>query len=167
MTAVPTWSTGREPSPDEFTFITDVRRYRAADQSKSDTTLIDDDTFTFTPDLNTVWAIDIHLMYSAGTTGDLKYSYTWPAGAAFPHSKLGYTTALAFEAVAFNTPASGDVYAAGGNGGGAILVARVSGVLTMATTAGSWKFRFAQNATDAATATTLRKGSWMRAMRLG
>jgi len=168
---VPSFFAGQDPTAAQFQQLSDaitaavVTKVKASDQSVSNATtgatLVNDTDLYAAVAASTTYAVEAVILYAAGTTPDMKVTFTWPAGATMPWGLLGYTTALAFQAVAFSAPASGTTFSVGGNTVSNDLILYLSGTLTVGTTAGTLQFQFAQNTADAAL-TTVRAGSWLR-----
>jgi hypothetical protein len=144
-----------------------VRR-KTADQSvTSQTTLQNDTDFVFPIAANEEWIADYSIDAGASilTTG-LKLGITIPAGATINATADGISSAGAIT-ISGRTAASGLVmdftiafWTAGGNG-----TFRMNAWILNGATAGSITAQFAQS-TSVATATTLRKGSHMTAVRI-
>jgi len=166
--AVPTFYAGQEPTAAQLQQLSDAItgdetiKVKAADQTVSNATsgatLVNDDTLYAAVAASTTYAVKAIIFYAAGTTPDMKITFTWPSGATMPWGLTGYTTALAYQAVAFSAPASGTTFSVGGNGTSNDLLLIIEGTLTVSTTAGTLQFQFAQNTADATT-TTVRAGS--------
>lgn len=126
-------------------------------QSKtSDTALGNVTQMVVTPDINTTYRIHCLVYYTAGGTGDLKLSFTFPAGATLYWGACNY--AAVGNLVSFGTQlaAASDstLFVEGATAAHVII----NGVLVMGATAGNLQLRFAQN-TSNGTATQILNGS--------
>lgn len=156
-----TLPSGHVVTADELAARQTTIAIKTVDESlASNTTLQNDDELFVTVAANTTYKVEAVLIYSGATTGDMKVAFTWPTSATMPWGLLGYTTALAFQAVAFSAPSSGTPFSVGCNGAGNDLVLYLSGTLTVGSTAGTLQIQWAQAASDA-TATIVRAGSWL------
>jgi hypothetical protein len=137
------------------------RTVKGSTGSVANTTLINDGDFAWAAAANTDYTLWMWLLYDAGTTGDLKYTFTFPTGATCQWGHIAANTAMTMQAVAFSAPASGTVFSIGGNGAGQDLVALVMGHFSIGATAGTVQFQWAESAADA-TPTRIKQGSFAR-----
>ena len=136
-------------------------KIKSADQSVSaSTTLVDCDDLVVPVAANTNYAIDACIFFTAGTTGDIKFAFTCPSGAAIRWGMIhesGGAGAIDLSALQLS---SGDTEASDGLGASETW-ARISGRISVGATAGNLQFQFAQN-TSNGTASTVEEGSWLR-----
>jgi hypothetical protein len=160
----PSWLAGQRVKASQLQLLSDaVPRIirKTADQSKANTTLVNDAELLAAVEANTAYDVLVKLIYAAGTTGDLKVGFTWPSLATFPWGLIGNTSAMVFQAVSFSLPASGTTFALGGNTTANDLFVFIGGTLTVGANAGNLRLQFAQNASDAGNNTTIKAGSSM------
>lgn len=147
---------------------------KSADESlASSTTIQDDDHLFFTPILNTDYWITMFVIYDGAgpdpTLGDLKISWSVPTGSTFDYISDGLISTAT--SGVFDVSRSAQIAPAGGNptpgtiGTSSPVTALIKGVFRMGGTAGTFRFRWAQN-TSNATATRVRAGSCLIARRL-
>lgn len=174
MTARPTFPSGHEPSPDEFSFLVPLAGYKTSDTSRSNTaTLANDPDLLITPPVSTVWAIQGVLIIEGGSVGDMKIAFSFPTGATLTWGLIdnptGITTPYTSNTVftgAFGSATSGSsFFSAGLIGAGSQFYTPVGGLLTMGSTAGNLTVQWAQNTSDG-TAATMKAGSWLMGWRL-
>lgn len=144
---------------------------KAANESVlSSTALQDDDELFLTVEASAVYEILTLVNYSSGTTEDFKYDFTGPAGSDFfyaPNSgdpaDNDQFTLTNYGLATFGTGVStnGDSLAAANP-----HVMYPYGLLRTSVTAGTFRFRFAQNTSGAGTAAICRAGSFMVARRV-
>jgi len=149
---------------------------KSADQSvTSSITLIDDTELTLPCVANASYIFDTYLMWVGNETGDIKFGFSFPVPGTFHFGGIGPNEADAgFNAggtrgtgewFARNnlsaSPTSSIQYA----GSTAVLTARIGGSLVTTSGTGSITLRWAQD-TSNATATTVKKGSWMSLQRI-
>lgn len=136
----------------------------------ADTSRPNDAAFTSDPHLsvpvaaNTRYAVLYHLVYQAGTTGQMKMRLTFPAGATFEAGTWGYEPGT-FDWQAAAVLSGGSPYAlvSGLVGGSANVPTLVTGALHVGSTAGTLDLQWGQTVSNG-TATILRKGSWVQAL---
>ncbi|MES2211410.1 MAG: hypothetical protein V4515_14700 [Chloroflexota bacterium] len=134
----------------------------------STTTYADDPHLSSIPvAASAVYIVEMHGVYQAGATPQIKFQMTFPVGATMEAGSWEYdpgtddwapTTVLSQ-----SSPAA---FVAGLLGTGANVPFRLTGSLHMGSTAGNLALQWAQNVSNA-TASALRKGSWMRTTRVG
>lgn len=171
----------------DFTFLesppaSDFNRYfmqqefirKTSNESVSNTTTVqDDDQLFFTPILNTDYWITMYIIYDgpgpSPTEADLKISWSVPTGSTFDYISDAITS-LATGGV-YDVSRTAQIAPAGGTPGAGTLgtgspaVALVKGLFRMGSTAGTFRFRWAQ-ITANATAVTVRANSCLIARRL-
>lgn len=91
------------------------------------------------------------IYYSSSTTADIKFAFTFPAGAGMIWTVLGVVTGgtSSGDATFATAFASDSALAIGGNGVSTNLACQVEGIYVAGGTAGNLQFRAAQNAADA------------------
>lgn len=151
----------------------DFVRKLSNESVSSSTTVQDDDELFFTPILNTDYWVTMYIIYDGPgptpTEGDLKISWTVPTGSTFDYVSDAITS-LATSGV-FDVSRTAQIAPAGGTPGAGTLgvsspaVALVKGIFRMGSTAGQFKFRWAQ-ITSNGTAVTVRANSCLIARRL-
>lgn len=138
-----------------------TRTVKGATASVANTTLANDSDFAWPVTANTEYTLWMWLLYDAGTTGDLKYTFTFPSGATCQWGHIAANTSMTMQAVAFSAPASGTPFSIGGNAAGQDLVALVMGHFAIGSTAGTIQFQWAEAASDA-TPSRIKQGSFAR-----
>jgi hypothetical protein len=137
---------------------------KTADENlTSNTTLQDDDELAIAVRASAWYGLNGMIRYAAGTTGDIKFGWSGPASAALQWAWSGVDTSLA----STNTGelGIGDSSALGGAGSSFTQIARLTGFLQVAGTAGTLTFRWAQNTSDG-TASSVKTGSWIQLTRM-
>lgn len=135
-----------------------------ADTSKTDaTTFVTATGMSFTPGINTVWAISGVLEYTASATGGVGYKPSYPAGATMHGTTFGYDTS---PTTAFKMEQQNGLLRTFGGRGATVSTVYVDTVLTMGATAGTWAWQFRQAALDASVATITLAGSYLIAAQL-
>lgn len=113
---------------------------------------------------------DLTLFYDSSAAADIKFAFTWPAGAFARWGVNGPSTAVASgvgTTVFSTTTTSGAAIVLGGNGGGAanIVMALIRGTILMGGTAGNLQLQFAQQVAEA-TNTFIRSDTRMQVWRV-
>jgi hypothetical protein len=140
-----------------------------AQLANANTTLFND-THLFLPMQTNAWyALDGMLVWESGTTGDIKFGWTVPAGAFMQRwSLIGIdttaTTLIGVTNVGISSSA-GTTLARGGVAVGTMEVGHLQGLVQTAGTAGNLQLQWAQNASEAVN-TRLKQYSWIRLMRV-
>jgi hypothetical protein len=124
----------------------------------SSTTLQDDNDFTFELKANTTYAINSTGVFSAPSSGGIKWAFSAPSGSSgrlFIHS-LNASSGEYFDV---------DILTGAGNSAAAIgatsfFTTIMHGFITTSSTAGTFTFQWAQN-TSNATGTYIERGSTM------
>jgi hypothetical protein len=131
---------------------------KASDQGvTSSTTLVTDNTLTWPVTANTNYLFDMYLIYTGGTAGDIKIGWAVPSGSTMSWAGEGLDEDLTYKNVGALTETSVSPYGAVSTSSGRMIL--VAGFLSVASTAGNFAVRFAQNASSATT-TTMRAGSF-------
>jgi hypothetical protein len=155
-----TWSAGETLTAANFnTHIRDNSNMamhtlarKTADQIVNNSTTLVNDTHLFVPTLaNEVWLIDAWLLYDSGTTPDIKFAWTVPAGATFSWGASSSDSGAANWAnigspVALATTGS---MAFSCLGAGTIQGAALTGIAVIGGTAGNVQLQWAQNTLNA------------------
>ncbi|WP_267244339.1 hypothetical protein [Streptomyces sp. PR69] len=139
---------------------------KTADQSvTSSIAVVDDDHLTLTVEANSVYAFDTYLDADGDTGGDLRLTFTGPAGASGSWTpdgiSLGNANNIGQVKRSRNALAAEDsvgILPAG-------TIVTPSGQITTGGTAGALTLRWAQD-TSSATPTRLLAGSWLRVTKL-
>ena len=135
------------------------RSWLSSDSSGSVTTTVANVTgLAIAMEASSTYFYTSFIIYSGSATGDLSWSHTVPSGAS-----MKYGDATNFYA---NAATTADVWSGAGVG---IANARAFGLLgyiTVGATAGNLQARYAQAALDAANATVIHAGSWMKLERV-
>lgn len=166
------FTAGQLPTADELNFLVDIYAEKAADESvTSSATVQDDDHLAVTMQASCTYTLDYWLVsISASDTPDFKMGWTLPSGATMDFGAIGlFTTVAASTAgsvetqavLAATTPTATISY--GAVNGNTIVIGR--GRVITSTTPGTLQLQWAQ-ATSNATATTLKKGSWIKIRRV-
>lgn len=131
---------------------------KAADQiaTQSSTTFQDDNTLYFNANANTTYVFDAWIpVNDTNATADLKYTFTIPTSATIS-AITSYNSATA-TLTSCNITSSGQTCAVTANN--ANLFIQVKGSVTVAGTAGTVRFRFAQNGAAAVNYPLVKKGA--------
>jgi hypothetical protein len=153
------WNSGVR---DNFLAVMHPIVIKSADESVTSSTTIQDDNELILPvGVSEVWQFLFNLLIVGNTTGDIKFSYTQPAGAV---TTMGVTyenaaAAAGYRAVLVN-PSETDMA-----NNTTQRVVPLGGVIVNSTNAGNLTLQWAQNTSDG-TATTIRKYSTLWAARL-
>jgi hypothetical protein len=150
--------------------ITEVRPVFArkpADEQITNNTLQNDDHLALAVAANTVYALSGWLVVnSTSEAPDFKVAFTFPTDAVISYSARGLiasasgTTAAAIETVAKMDQTSPSASIASGVVNDTHSI-RIDGLLVVGSTAGTLQLQWAQANTNA-TATTVKKNSWIR-----
>jgi hypothetical protein len=158
-----------DPVDGEFTvLVVEATRtkYKAADQQVTSSIAVVDDThLTLSVDANSVYGFDLFLDADGDSLGDLRLTFTGPAGATGVWTPDGIS--LGNGNNIGNVKRSRNALAAEDSVGilPAGTIVTPSGQITTGATAGNLTLRWAQDAAHA-TPTILRAGSWMRVTKL-
>lgn len=138
------------------------KKTKTADTSRASTATYANDPHLSVPVLaNTVYSFELYGLYQAGATGQFKVQVTMPAGATMEAGSWHYdpgTDEWAPIATALASPAQ---FVTGLVGTGNNLPFKLRGSVHVGATAGNVVLQWAQT-TSNATATILRKGTWMK-----
>ncbi len=147
-----------------------VRKPTEVQVVNNSTAFVNDDALLVPMQINARYVLDGLLVYDSGTTGDIKFDWTGPAGFAVPRWTVTSidtgTAALAGNFNAGQSAAAATALARGGAGIGTFVAATLWGQVTTAGTAGNLQLRWAQNALEAVN-TRIKTDSWIRLLRVG
>ncbi|MFE7947421.1 hypothetical protein [Streptomyces sp. NPDC057426] len=168
MSKYPVFLAGMRATADLLTSSQpDVVTKTATESVTSSTTLQDDDELFVSVEANATYVVDMMLIHSSATAGDIKIGWSVPAGASFSWTGQGASnTATSSFTVADSNMAGRNAAESLEFGGGAGTATRadVSGTLITSATAGALQFQWAQRVSDA-TATQVRAGTWLSVRR--
>lgn len=161
--ALPVFSTGQVPTATEVNtwFVNITIASKAGDTGRtSTTTLADDPDLSVAVSANATYYALVLLRHNSQPAGDLKYTFTGPAGASFDHvaETLSAAATLFTDDQLFGSALT-DIIASGGIAGVNVPI-RCEGLLITSGTAGNFKLQWAQNTSNAG-ASTVRAGSFM------
>lgn len=137
---------------------------------QSNTTLENITELVLTPSINTSYQLLGCFLYASGTTADIQFGFTFPAGVSMDYSSMGLgpTAAADTEMQSINqvayTSGLGKQY--GGRGTAVVRLVMYSAVFIMGSTAGSLQAQAAQ-VTSTAETETVRAGSTMMLLKVG
>lgn len=150
-------------------FAQQVLAYKTGDEIvNNSTTLQNDDHLSVAVSASTVYRVDAMLVYQSGTTPDIKWQFTGPAGAVMTGGFLIATTAATDATGEIDVGASASILSsAHGRGGtGSVVIGMFFGLLVVSTTAGTLQLQWAQNTLNA-TDTTVYTNSYLHAIKRG
>ena len=127
---------------------------KAADETVNNSTALQNDDLLFSPlaASSGTYQFELNLLYSATTVADIKFAFTWPAGATAFWSAIGLATGsatLTGDATFSFINVSGTSVAFGGIGAGAPVPIRIFGNIAMGGTAGNLQLQWAQQNLEA------------------
>jgi len=133
------------------------------------TALVNDNTLFVTVDANSVYDVELFLVYNASTTGNIQCAFNGPAGATLSWTIDGVVLAAGATSgsILRADAAIGDAGAQAITGSGSLMMAKIKGTLTVAATAGTLQFRWAQNTADNVVSTSVRTDSFLRIRQIG
>lgn len=164
-----TFAAYERPSSADFNryFMQQMHVIKASNESvTSSTTLQDDDELFFSVTANTDYWMVCLILYQASTAGDLKGTWSAPSGSTLDwvSDALGSSATASIGSVSRTHQTLATTGQPGGFGA-FDGVAICKGLLSIGSTAGTFRFRWAQLASDA-TATQVRSGSMVTLRRL-
>lgn len=126
---------------------------KTADETVNNSTALqnDNELLAALPTAGT-YQFEMNMLYSATTVADIKFAFTWPAGATAFWSAIGLATGAATltgDATFSFTNGSGTSVAFGGIGAGAPVPIRLFGNIVMGGTAGNLQLQWAQQNLEA------------------
>jgi len=157
--AVPTWTVGQVlTASDVDTWFVPLAVVKPTSESvTSSTTLQNDDHLVLAVAANASYEFSCQLFYIAAAGGDIKWTWSVPAGSAITYQALhneGGGVGLSNACLAYGDT---DVITAAG-GGSPVECVRMTGTLNTSSTTGNVQLRWAQNASSG-TATQVRGNS--------
>jgi len=148
--------------------LPDTVRKGTTETVTSSTTLQNDDELFVSVEANATYQVDLSLIHSSGTSGDIKITFDGPSGASMTWGAIGAhineTSSTTVTAVNMQGRAITETTEFGG-GNLAAMTAYVSGTLVTSGTAGTLNFQWAQRVSDPA-ATQVRAGSSLIVRRI-
>lgn len=166
MTNIAAFPAGGRLKAADLRDVAPLSAYKSIDQAvTSSTTLVNDNALLLALQASEVYRVDALIYYTGGThaTSDLKVNFTYPSGATSAGvGYLGQTTALAVQQ---GTVVLGGALAFGSNGTGNVMLAELTFTISVSSTPGTLQLQIAQN-TSSATATTVKAGSLLEAVRV-
>jgi len=165
--AAPVWSVGQVlTASDVNVWFVAISVTKPTSQSvTSSTTLVNDTALLAAIAANANYEFTCQLFYIAASGGDLKWTWSVPAGSAIIYQNLhneGGGTGLANSCLAYGDT---DTPTAAG-GGSPVECARMTGNLNTSATTGNVQLRWAQNVSNV-TATQVRGNSQLILRRIG
>jgi len=146
----------------EFAALTVVKS--ANESINNSSSMQNDDHLVLAVAANTTYLLDAYLRYEATTTGDIKAGFSVPTGAAVDWNALclpGTHSSGTSGSLSVLARTDAQTATLGGAGAGTLLVARITGTVTVGGTAGSLQFRWAQQTADVSDS-IVYAGSWLR-----
>lgn len=144
-------------------------RKTANESVTSSTAFQDDDHLTLTVEANVIYEMIAFIIYDGATAGDLKTTWSAPAGATLDWTPTGLLTSATVASgslkMSHSTLPDNESVGTIGTGVGNRTVMRPTGLLVVGGTAGSFTFRWAQLTSDV-TATTVLANSYLRLKRV-
>jgi hypothetical protein len=140
--------------------------YKVADEIvNTSAALQNDDHLLFAVAASEVWDFQISLFFDSGTTPDIKFAITVPAGATLLWAPTGQNDGgTAYEDSVVQT-VSGTAFSQQGTGVGTIRHCRIAGVVICGATPGNVQLQWAQNTSNGSN-TTVKAGSNLKAFQL-
>lgn len=147
---------------------------KAADETVNNNgTVQDDDELIITPQTNSSYLVQLRLVYiSTSGTPDIKFGFSFPAGANFSWSPVGMTPAAGNQDatnqagyIRVTDTTSTATRTLGTLASAELLTAAPLGLLTMGSTSGNLTLQWSQSAATAEN-TTLKAGSLMVATKI-
>ncbi len=131
--------------------------------------LQNDDELVLTVVASAKYILEAYIIYDTNTTADFKCAWVGPTSATLAWTVTGLATAATGVSgsiiMAVAAIADGGAQSIGGAGSGTQVAARITGLLTVSTTAGTLQFRWAQGTSDASD-TIVIANSYMRLTRV-
>jgi hypothetical protein len=167
MTAMPTLAGGQEPLAAQWQTLLPITVVKSLDETVNNSaTLQNDDALVIAVNSTAKYEVTGLVAYNSGTTPDIKFAFTAPASATFlwccdalDTGASGVTGTVSRQKLAIT-----DSLGVGGTGND--LIAKISGILVVAGTAGNLQLQWAQNTANASN-TIVRAGSYLTARQIG
>lgn len=163
------FTAGVEPTADDLNKLVPLRAFKPSDVAIANSAALTADAdLVLTVSANAEYEITVHAIYTAGGTGLFQVGFSGPAAATFDWVALGLANSVTASDSGSYTAlarAIGDSKNLGAAGAGTPVVARIQGRLVTSSTAGAFTFKWAQ-AVSNATGTTVKAGSYMRAVQI-
>lgn len=163
---IPTFTTGQVvAASDVNSWFVPLAATKANDQSvTSSTVLVSDSDLVLSVAASATYVVSGYLNYAGAAqgTGDLKLTFTVPAGATLSYTLVRMDTA---GATGLTNPSGATVTNVAGTSAVADRSVFISATLVLGGTAGSLQLQWAQN-TSSTTATVVRARSWLWAQRI-
>lgn len=156
------WQTGINAA------VVGTTKVKTSDTSRASNATYSDDTHLagISVAASSVYTVEVYGVYQAGATGQIKFQMTFPSGATMESGSWHYDPGTddwqANTSISQSSPAA---FVVGLTGTGGNVPFRLAGSLHVGATAGTLALQWAQNVSNA-TATILRKGSWMRVVKV-
>ncbi len=142
-----------------------VRKPTQTQTVNNSTTLVTDDALFLPVEANARYTFQAEIWWIAGTTGDIKFAWTGPAGFLMPRWQIrGFNTIIVYSVA--NAVSAGTALTAGGQGAGVLNVGLLTGVFTTAATPGTVSLQWAQNTLEVIN-TVVQTDSWITFTRVG
>lgn len=142
-----------------------VYALKTADQARnSSTTLTDDTELTVPVVASAKYALDLFLYYDATAGVDIKFGFTFPAGATLTFGGICYLVGGSFTIAMLRAQRATSGSTTLAASGGTTPHTRIDGTLITGATAGDLTLQWAQNTSNAA-ATTVKTDSLLRLTR--
>lgn len=165
--AIPVWVPGQIlTSSDVNQWLAPNASFKTSDQTVTSSTALVNDTALVVPVLaNAIYEVKCLVIYTALNGGDLKWTWTVPAGAALLYQALhneGGATGLGNSSLVNSQALVGFAV---GQGAGTNTGVGMQGSIVVGSTPGNLQLQWAQN-TSSATSTTVRTGSYISLQRM-
>lgn len=153
-----------------LSFLQPLHVRKTSDESvTSSSTLQDDNELSLTVVASATYEVSSLILYTSGTSEDFKFDFQGPSGAVFDYAvNSGDTTDNdQFTLVNYGSAGLGTAVSTNGDATPSnVHTVYPYGLLRTSVTAGTFKFRFAQNSSGAGTAATCKAGSFLTARRI-
>jgi len=147
-----------------------VRKATETQVVNASTVFVNDSHLVLPVQVNGVYDVSGLWVYDSGTTADIKWQWTAPAGATMPRWTVqGLDNAVGTQVGNFSAvpgAALTSTMTRNGAGIGTFVAVRMTGLLVVAGTAGNLQLQWAQNASEAVN-TRMKTDSWLRLDRVG
>ncbi|MEU8270822.1 hypothetical protein AB0B89_27150 [Sphaerisporangium sp. NPDC049002] len=136
------------------------QKTKSADETVNNSTAVQDDDHLFlSVDANTNYLVEALIVYNSNSTADFQMGWSGPSGATFTWASGGMDTTVSGSLGSIDLK-SRDIATTADSGGWNFsdLIVRPAGRLAVGATAGTFRFRWAQNTANASN-TIVRSGS--------